>query len=394
MSAPYLDEPQLNWTAYFAEADDALNITRGEFKNLSDDEQKAHPITAMQSKAAELWLRERAQRVVDAHFMEPQPFVVSTEADILNRPSPKWLVGDLIQESTICMLAGPGGLGKSFLALAIARAMASGGPFFGKPTQKGKTLYVVAEGAAAFGDRVKAWNEAHPNLTVPADAIAYVEQGVNLKDPASVETLARMVREGDYSLVILDTLSQLAYLDNENNNAEVALTFRAIKSIRDAREGTTVLVLDHTPVNGGKVRGATAKRDNSDTVIMAIPTGDTFSLSTVNEDGGKQKDGPAIEWHGFSLATVGNSAIVVNNGGKRPLSPYWEKCLTVLGDTLPHGTTELREACAIAGTMQSAEGKRLKTELDHWVRDGLVIREGSTKNTTYRLADHVSGVLS
>jgi RecA-family ATPase len=384
-----------DWVQLARELDQDLDTFDPDaWAKLTAEEQAAHPFGKMFETVRGAVLRERARKSVEAATLDSVPFVVSTEADIMNRPSPKWLVADLIQESTICMLAGPGGLGKSFLALGIARAMASGGPFFGKAVQQGKTLYVVAEGAAAFGDRVKAWNEAHPVLTVPADAIAYVEQGVNLKDAASVQTLADMVREGAYSLVILDTLSQLAYLDNENNNAEVALTFRAIKSIRDAREGTTVLVLDHTPVNGGKVRGATSKRDNSDTVIMAIPTGDTFSLSTMNEDGGKQKDGKAIEWHGFSLAPVGNSAIVVNNGGTRPLSPYWSQCLPVLQDKKPHGTTELREATGITGTMQSAEGKRLKTELDHWVRDGLVIREGSTKSTTYRLSEQAAGVLA
>lgn len=341
--------------------------------------------------------KAKVDEYVSTMRLEPQPFIVSTEADILNRPSPKWLVADLLQENTIAMLAGPGGLGKSFLALAIARALACGAPFFGKKTQQGKTLYVAAEGVSAFGDRVHAWNEAHPSLSVPADAIAYVEQGVNLKDPQSVETLARMVREGDYSLVILDTLSQLGYLDNENNNAEVALTFRAIKSIRDAREGTAILVLDHTPVGGGKVRGATSKRDNSDTVIMAIPVGedgeDGFTLSTKNDHGGKQKDGKAIEWHGFSLQPVLNSAIVVNNGGKRPLSPAWEKCLVALQEG-PQTTTDLRAAAGVEGDMKTAEGKRFKRELDHWEKAGLVVKAGSKTRPLYALSDAFKGVTS
>ncbi len=335
--------------------------------------------------------------LVEQMRIEPEPFVIASEADILSSPSPDWLVQDLIQENTIAMLAGPGGLGKSFLALAIARALACGAPFFGKKTKQGKTLYVAAEGVSAFGDRVKAWNEAHNSLTVPADAIAYVKQGVNLKDPQSVEKLAETVATGDYSLVILDTLSQLGYLDNENNNAEVALTFRAIKSIRDAREGTSILVLDHTPVGGGKVRGATSKRDNSDTVIMAIPVGEQgengFSLSTQNEHGGKQKDGRAIEWHGFALQPVLNSAVVVNNGGKRPLSPYWELCLVALQEG-PKSTTELREAAGITGDMRSDEGKRFKRELDHWEKAELVVRGGSKTRPVYTLAPHVAAVAS
>ena len=390
MTAPF------NWLQFATDIDQYIEtFDPNQLAGLKDEEIAKHPFGKMSDSLAKEVMRTRARETVETMRLEPQPFIVSTEADILNRPSPRWLVQDLIQEDTICMLAGPGGLGKSFLALGIARALATGAPFWGKRTQTGKTLYVAAEGASAFGDRARAWNEAHPSLMVPADAIAYVEQGVNLKDPQSVETLTDMVREGDYSLVILDTLSQLGYLDNENNNAEVALTFRAIKGIRDARPGTSILVLDHTPVNGGKVRGATAKRDNSDTVIMAIPVGeegeDGFSLSTKNDHGGKQKDGMAIEWHGFSLQQVLNSAVVVNNGGKRPLSPFWEKCLPLLQEGT-QSSTALREACGIDGDMRTGPGKRFKRELDHWEKDGLVVKSGTKTRPVYELSDAYKGV--
>lgn len=387
-----------NWVDMAQTIDTTLDSAdMADYAKLDAKEQEGHPVTKMLDALASEVRRAKAREAVEAARREVLPFVVMSENDIQNLPSPQWLVEGLIQESTICMLAGPGGLGKSFLALGIARAMASGGPFFGKKTQQGKTLYVVGEGAAAFGDRTRAWDEAHPTLQVPADGIAYVTQGVNLKDPASVETLATMVKDGDYSLVILDTLSQLAYLDNENNNAEVALTFRAIKSIRDAREGTTVLVLDHTPVNGGKVRGATSKRDNSDTVIMAIPVGergeDGFSLSTQNDDGGKQKDGAAFAWHGFALQSVGKSAIVVNNGGKRPMSPYWEKCLKVL-QTGPQSASQLRDACGIEGDMRTGEGKRLGREVEHWLRDELITKSDSKTRPVYSLSAQAEAVLA
>lgn len=385
----------IDWNKIAAKIDQDLELPK-DWDSLSTEAREAHPYADFFKGVMVDYKKARIRGTVETMMIEPQEFIISSESDILNRRSPKWLVEDLIQENTICLFAAPGGLGKSFMALAIARAMASGGPFHGKKVQKGKTLYVIAEGAAAFGDRVRAWDHAHGILQVPGDAITYVEQGVNLKDASAVARLADMVREGDYSLVILDTLSQLAYFDNENNNAEVALTFRAIKSIRDAREGTSVLVIDHTPAGGGKARGATAKRDNSDTVIIGMPVSDNgeagFSLSTRNEDGGKQKDGKALLWHGFALQSVLNSAIVVNNGGKRPVSPLWGKCLTVLRDGEKHGTTELREVCGIEGNMQSAEGKKLGREIQHWLDDGLIVKEGSTKSTTYRLSEQMRAV--
>ncbi len=336
------------------------------------------------------WQKEKAARIVRQMFQPHEPLVLSTEADILNRPSPDWLIHGLIQENTIALLAGPGGLGKSFLALGMARSLAAGRMFFNRSVKKGRVLYVAAEGVAAFGDRVRAWNQANPGVTVPADGITYVESGVNLSDEGSVDRLAEIVREGDYALVILDTLSQLGHMENENNNAEVAQVFRQVKKLRDVREGTSVLVIDHTPAQGGKVRGATAKRDNADTVIMAIPHEPEapFTLSTRLEDGGKQKDGVMEEWHGFSLQPVGKSAVIMNDGGnRRPDSPLRKKAMALLADGNAWSGTDLRAELGIEGSSRSAEGKALLYQLGLAERDGLVEKTGAKSGMRYRATD-------
>lgn len=389
-----------DWDAYFGDLDESIQPNAELLKRLEgltpEDQVKA-PFYQFTNRIQSAYFARKADELIRAHEYGSQSLVVSSEADILDRPSPSWHIEGLIQENTICLLAGPGGIGKSFLALGMARAIASGAPFFGRKTKRGRVLYVAAEGVAAFGDRVRAWNDAHRSLTVPPNAITYVEAGVNLQVEESLAQVRELIETGEYSLVILDTLNQLAYFENENSNSEAGDVFRNIQSLRTVREGTSILVIDHTPVNGGKARGASAKRDNSDTVIMAIPAGeggrDGFSLSTQSADGGKQKDGTEIAWHGFGLQSVGNSAVVVNNGGKRPLSPYWAQSLVILQDGAAHSTSEIRQACGIDGDIRSAEGKRLKREIDHWEDAGLVVRSGTKTRPMYALTAQAKAVL-
>ncbi|MGN7976518.1 AAA family ATPase [Microbacterium sp. 22195] len=359
-------------------------------RQLSEYAETPKGFEELAGKVTTAYEKELAVRIVRQMFQPHEPLVLSTEADILRRPSPEWLIHGLIQENTIALLAGPGGLGKSFLALGMARSIAAGRMFFNRSVKKGRVLYVAAEGVSAFGDRVRAWNEANPGITVPADGITYVESGVNLQDEGSVQRLAEIVAEGEYALVILDTLSQLGHMENENNNAEVAQVFRQVKKLRDVRQGTSILVIDHTPAQGGKVRGATAKRDNADTVIIAIPhePDAPFTLSTRLEDGGKQKDGVMEEWHGFTLQPVGKSAVIMNDGNnRRPESPLRKQALEVMSDGAEWSGTDLRAALGIKGDSRSPEGKRLLLQLGHAERDGFLTKKGSTRNVRYQVTE-------
>ena len=115
-------------------------------------------------------------------------------------------------------------------------------------------------------------------------------------------------------------------------------------------------------------------------------------MSTVMDDWGKQKDGVPERWHGFSLQPVGNSAVIVNNGGKRPASPYWEKVSALLADGKPHKPSELRAVCGITGNAATKDGKALTAELNFWIGEGLVTVQGNTSTRTYQLAPKVAGV--
>lgn len=344
-------------------------------------------------EAVMLWARDTARDIYTSATSKRDPIAVLSQAELLARPAPEWWVEGWVQKGTIAELAGPPGLGKSFLALHLASCMASGTPVWRRPVSKARILYVVAEGASAFGERGRAWQLAHPSAYVPADAIGYVERGVNLSNTESVRELREVFEAGGYDVLILDTYSQLSGVADENSAAENARVLNAIRSIREVKEGASVILVHHTDARGTKARGSTTLTANVDTVLMLKPdSGSGWSISTRLEHGGKQKDGQPEVTHGYALQDVaGSSSAVVRWSGTQPVSPYWEPVRDILADGEWHTAKELREASDIHASSGS-DYDRWKADMAKWTRDGLLEAEGATSSRRYRLAPAIANL--
>jgi len=178
--------------------------------------------------------RELANEKIKAELNPPQDLIAWSDSDLRAQPDAEWWVADLIQKDTIAFLAGAPGLGKTICSLHLARAMASGLAFFGHSTKKAKTLYVIAEGAKSFKNRVDAWDQKFGTFTPVKDGqVKYLVGGVNLSVPESVDKLREYFRAGDYDLLVIDTYSQLSGVSDENNAAENAAVMN-VGQLRDA----------------------------------------------------------------------------------------------------------------------------------------------------------------
>ncbi|MBZ4485973.1 AAA family ATPase [Microbacterium sp. cx-55] len=305
-----------------------------------------------------------------------KPFRILTRADLKALPRPEWIIGGLLQESGIIVLAGEGGLGKSFLAIDWAAHIATGQLWHGRPVQRGRVLYVAGEGVEFYDQRVTAWEE-HYRASVPDERLQYVTEGFNLSDAAAVDYMREAVAEGGYSLVILDTLSQLSRVESENDNAELAAVLQQAKSIRQAHPGTSVLIVHHTSKGErGKVRGASAIRNNADAVIVARARSgsDTFTLSTRVEHDGKQKNGAADVLDGFYLHQVGQAAVIAREG---IADPDEEAVRQVLSGPGAHG---IQEFLLARGDSTEAASKRIRRKLDALVLAGRITAEGQSRD--------------
>jgi hypothetical protein len=238
---------------------------------------------------------------------------VTTE-ELMKWEPPKWVIEDLLAESSIAFMVGAPGVGKTFLSLNMALSVAHGRDFVGQEVLQRPALYVAGEGASGLRNRVQAWH-IHHEVPISGDLFQMVSTGAILSDDDRMDELVEGVKKRGFQFIVLDTFSQLSGVESENDAAQVALVIRNAARLRDANPGTTVLFLHHLNKDG-KMRGSTAMKANADTVITVMSEGDiedgaSFSLSTRAGADGKQKDGRSISIDGLVLRNAGPSAVVV-----------------------------------------------------------------------------------
>jgi hypothetical protein len=338
---------------------------------------------AVLAEVTRIKARTEANAIVLAELNPPEELESLTDKGLRALPDPEWLVDGLIQKNTITFLAGPPGMGKTFCTIHLTRALASGLNFFGRETKKAKTLYVVAEGASSFKLRIDAWDQKFGLYTPVKDGqIHYLARGVNLSIPEQVDRLRDYFKDGDFDLLVIDTYSQLSGVTDENGAAENATVMNSLRSIREVKDGASVLVVHHPNAVGTKLRGSTTLLGNADTVIMLKSDGaGYFKLSTHGPDG-KQKDGAPITISKLKLEPSGPSVVVIQDGAREEPA-HWKIMQPILSDGKWHLGWELRQACGIL----EARGP----EYDDWkaymksLEDVTLETEGQTRAKKYRL---------
>lgn len=190
------------------------------------------------------------------------------DLEISSRPM---LISPIIPEKGLCMLYAPRGIGKTYVALNIAHAVASGGGMFDgrwKVNSPKKVLYVDGEmPILGLKERI--------GMMIRKDMIEY--------DPDNLIFISSDYQEGiipDLStskgqshinehldgvkLLILDNLSCLCRSGNENDAESWTPVQEWLIDLK--RKGIAVLLVHHAGKNGQQ-RGTSKREDVLDTVI-------------------------------------------------------------------------------------------------------------------------------
>lgn len=173
----------------------------------------------------------------------------------------RYLIKGVLDFDSESWLIGASGGFKSFVAVDWACHVATGRQWWGRRIRKGRVLYVVAEGAKAFGKRIDAWEVANgvdvtDMLVMPAPVQA---RASGVRDTVSYDwiTLCRMAAEDGFDLVILDTQARMTVGLEENSNTAMGVWIEAVRMLREATKAC-ILVVHHTGRNGMDARGASA----------------------------------------------------------------------------------------------------------------------------------------
>lgn len=251
-------------------------------------------------------LTEIAERPPSASFK----FLTEDEMDRL--PDPEWLLPNVLQEQSTMLFVGAWATYKSFIALDLSMAIASGEPtaFGVKPARVGPVIYCALEGFTGIGKkRRQAWRMAHPNAPVrvpfflgPAPRLS--KDGEQKQFDEGIRTILKEHCNGDApAMIVIDTLSKsMAGLD-ETRDAATFIDFterlsRAYKCV--------VLVLHHFGHDKEKgARGGTIYPAGFDGYMEGEAAGDKRLQITVK----KQKDAETPPPFFLQGRKLGNSLV-------------------------------------------------------------------------------------
>lgn len=173
-----------------------------------------------------------------------EKFELVQVADVAKRPPPKWLIKDVLPKQDLAMLFGESGSGKSFVALDIAFAIATGFDWNGLPTEQHPVVWIAAEAAGSMRNRTKAYAQARGIELENADLWVIGETPSLMNTEESV-ALAEAVRVKKPGLIIVDTLAAASIGANENSGEDMNIVIGACRMLHETT-GALVMLIHHT----------------------------------------------------------------------------------------------------------------------------------------------------
>ncbi|EKU26058.1 AAA family ATPase [Xanthomonas graminis] len=230
--------------------------------------------------------------------------------DVEALPSPKWLVPGVLTEGSLAAIYGAPESGKSFLAVDMSMAVASGIDWHGRQVERGGVLYIAAEGAPGLGKRFRAWKMDRCAQGRRFD-LHLMRDDLNLaaEKDRGARAFAQAVADelGPLRLVVIDTLNQTAAGADENSAKDMGRYIASMKLLRNAT-GAAVVVVHHSGKDLGKgMRGSSALLGAMDTTVEVERASDGRSIKVAVK---KQKDAERESPMRFNMEKVCDSLVL------------------------------------------------------------------------------------
>jgi hypothetical protein len=191
---------------------------------------------------------------------DERPFLKTWKEVYNSTVEVEYLVDRLIPKNAITVLFGRGGIGKTWLALELARCIGGGSPFLGLETQQTPVIYVDFENPlAVLTNRTQKLGESEGVFFWLANDEIKKAPKLDSKDWEVYKTLPKG------SLIIFDTLRSSQSRD-EDKSQDMANVMSRLKELRDL--GFTIVILHHTAKNNDRAaKGSTAIVDLADHIL-------------------------------------------------------------------------------------------------------------------------------
>ena len=252
-------------------------------------------------------------------------------ADVAKRPPPEWLIREILPASDLVMLYGQPGAGKSYIALDMAFAIATGEMWGGLETKHGPVAWIAAEAAGSLRIRTQAYARQHGMMLENAN-LWIVDAGLSLMDAEDADALTAALTEMRPALIVVDTLAAASGGANENSGEDMNKVLDSCRRMHRAT-GATIMLVHHSGKDEGRgARGWSGLKAAMQTELCAIHK-DQVRLLTVT----KQRDGPEGDTWPVTLIPV-------------PLGDDMEACVVELGSRIKQAFGVTEETAKLRGT--------------------------------------------
>jgi RecA/RadA recombinase len=322
----------------------------------------------------------------------PSTPLLMTAAQLRQLPTPPYVVRSVFPAHGLAAIYGEPGSGKSFLALHLAHAIATGtADWFGFRVRQRPVVYVALEGVGGIGKRTTAM-ELHSTQLCP-DQLRFWCRDIHLLTGDGIDLLASEIvaAVGMGAVVIIDTLNQASPGADENTSQDMGKIISNSKRLAAAVGGLALLV-HHAGKNRAQgLRGHSSLHAAMDTVIeVATVEGKhkTWSITKAKDDSsdvkrdfdlisytvGQDEDGDPVTSCAVQHAIHITPAKMRAPAGKHPKAALAElqTHLQQPCKGVDYNTAVSLVAAAIK-TTPGREKERAKEALQALVRDGHLI---------------------
>lgn len=209
---------------------------------------------------------DRGAAFLDAIIESPKPRSLFTRVDsLLGDSEPiNWSIGGMFPRGSLVAFTGPSATYKSFIGCDMACSLASGKPWFDRPTRFGPAFMLAGEGQRGLAKRFRAWSLFHSVSLESAPLYTSTRLPPMAVDPTAWVHIADEIDslrdqfQSDPELVIVDTVARAMAGANENSAEDMGKLIGSLDSIRD-RFGCSVLCVHHSGKDEAKgARGSSS----------------------------------------------------------------------------------------------------------------------------------------
>ena len=282
---------------------------------------KLHKGDITPEEAAELLLKLNQKRGAERNWSEAlnESVVVSSELHDLDLKPRKKLLGDWFCEGDLGFIFAFRGVGKTWLALAIAQALSTGGKLGEwQGHEATKVLYIDGEMPPdLMRDRCDGLQSCNDQLQFLNHEILFERTGkvLNIADPEIQNGITKHCVNTGVKVLFIDNLSTAAFglKENEADSWEKMLPW-----LLDLRRRKIAVVIVHHAGRSGEMRG-TSKREDSVFWIIALDDmkknaedkrGARFISRFTKPSRNTQDDVPAYDWH---FVTESNGTVTISH---------------------------------------------------------------------------------